>query len=124
MKFAGRDRLTMINRFCALVSTIVLALSGLAGCSAKSTSQAASGDIEVTIVGLPDGRGLACAIYAPNSQIGTISCDWAHAFEGLTPDADTPLGARAIESPSGRTVLCVVYAPNSDVGVISCDWIN
>lgn len=81
-----------------------------------------SGEIKTTIVALPDGRGLTCAIYAPNSDIGAIDCDWPHAVEGVSPDADTPLAAKVISTPDGRSVICVIYAVTSSSGAISCEW--
>ena len=112
----------MTIRTILTVSATTLIAATPSACSAKANSESLSSEIKTTVVGLPDGRGLTCAIYAPNSDIGTIDCDWARAREGLAADPDTPLAARVIVAPDGRSVICAIYAANSSSGSISCDW--
>jgi hypothetical protein len=115
--------MTMKAITLTIATTMIMVAGSVAdSCSAKDKSQAMVEDITMTTVGLPDGRGLTCALYAPNSDIGTIDCDWPHASKKNKTDANSPLGVKTLTSPDGRSVICVLYAPNWSVGSISCDW--
>lgn len=111
-----------MNRRVLIASIAVSTALIVSACSLQVSSQAMSTEIKMTVVGLPDGRGLTCAVYAPNSDIGTIDCDWAHASESVKPDPDTPLATKIVAAPDGRAVMCAIYAATSNSGAISCGW--
>lgn len=112
-----------MKRSMLAVAMLASALALLAGClDGKKTSEGASGNIEIMRAGLPDGRGVMCAIYAPNSGVGSIECDWANASDKIKPNPATPIAIKSVMASDGKPVLCAIYAPNSAVGSITCHW--
>ncbi len=108
-----------------VTAAAVILAGGASSCddSIEENSEANGASyMQLLSVPLPDGRGVNCAFYGPNSQSGAIDCDWAHASPEIVGTPGDKIAVVSVPRPDGSTVLCAIYAPNSGIGAISCDW--